>query len=159
MARPSRSGITIGLISDTHGLLRPEVLRALGGVQRIIHAGDIGGPGILEALARIAPVDAVAGNNDRAPWAANVPLRLSLQIEGIRIHVLHDMKELDVSCARLPFQVVVAGHSHRPEVAERDGVLFVNPGSAGRQRFSLPVTLAYLEITAGTARARIFELL
>ena len=139
----------IGLISDTHGLLRPEALRALAGVQHIIHAGDIGGPEVIEELQSVAPVDAVRGNNDKGAWAKTLPLRLDLEFEGVRIHVLHDVKELDVVPSVAEFRVVVAGHSHKPLVAERDGVLFVNPGSAGPRRFKLPIAVGYLTLAAG----------
>jgi len=159
MVRKARSGLTIGLISDTHGLLRPEAIRALSGVQHIIHGGDIGGPGILEQLRAIAPVQAVRGNNDKDMWAANIPLRLALRFEGVGIHVLHDLKEMDVEPVAAGFQVVVAGHSHRPAVTQRDGVLFVNPGSAGPRRFSLPVAVGLLDVADGMARARILQIL
>jgi putative phosphoesterase len=149
----------IGLISDTHGLVRPEALRALAGVERIIHAGDVGGPEVIEALRGIAPVDVVRGNNDKDPWGAKLPSWLALEFEGVRVHVLHDLKEIDVEPAAAGFRVVVAGHSHKPVVTVRDGVLFVNPGSAGQRRFSLPVTLGYLTVAAGGARAEIKSLL
>jgi len=151
--------VKIGLISDTHGLLRPQAVQALGGVERIIHAGDIGGPEVLEELRHIAPVEAVRGNNDDGSWAAKLPLRLALKFDGVGVHVLHDVKEMDSDAAAEGFQVVIAGHSHKPLVAERDGVLFVNPGSAGPRRFSLPVTLGYLTVKAGTAHAEIKRLL
>ena len=158
---------TIGLISDTHGLLRPEAVRAFSGVRYIIHAGDIGGPEILEELRRIAPVHAVRGNNDKGAWAAQIPRYLALELEGVSIHVLHDVKEIDLLRRECPlsdpqapgFSVVVSGHSHKPTVTERDGVQFVNPGSAGPRRFSLPVTVAYLDITRSAARPRIVEIL
>jgi putative phosphoesterase len=156
--KPKSRAVTIGLISDTHGLLRPEAVRALAGVERIIHAGDIGAPEILEQLGAIAPVEAVRGNNDKAAWAGDIPLYLALEVAGIGIHVLHDVKELDVDPEAAGFQVVVAGHSHRPGVCERDGVLFVNPGSAGPRRFSLPVSLGFLDLAAGVARARILRI-
>lgn len=145
--------LRIGLISDTHGLLRPEALAALAGVDRIIHAGDIGNAAILATLARIAPVDAVRGNNDTGPWAAAIPHSVTLAHGGLRIHLLHDIKELD---GRMPeVDVVVAGHSHQPLVMERDGVLCINPGSAGPRRFKLPVTVGLLEIREGRATATI----
>jgi uncharacterized protein len=150
---------SIGLISDTHGLLRPEAVQALAGVSHIIHAGDIGGPEILEALRRIAPVYAVRGNNDKGPWAAAIPLYEGLELEGVSIHVLHDLKELDLDPKAAGFDVVVSGHSHKPTVAEREGVTFINPGSAGPRRFTLPVTVGHLDITKGTVRARITEIL
>jgi putative phosphoesterase len=149
----------VGLISDTHGLIRPEALRALAGVARIIHAGDVGGPEVIEALRGIAPVDVVRGNNDKDPWGAGLPSWLALEFEGVGVHVLHDVKELDVDAAAAGFRVVVAGHSHKPLVVERDGVLFVNPGSAGPRRFRLPVTVGYLTVGRGGARAEIKSLL
>jgi putative phosphoesterase len=149
----------IGLISDTHGLVRPEALQALAGVDRIIHAGDVGGAAVIEALSDIAPVDVVRGNNDKDPWGAQLPGWLALEFEGVNIHVLHDLKEIDVDPAAAGFRVVIAGHSHKPVVTERDDVLFVNPGSAGPRRFSLPVTVGYLMVTDGRARAQIKSLL
>jgi putative phosphoesterase len=149
----------IGLISDTHGLVRPEALLALAGVDRIIHAGDIGGAAVIEALSGIAPVDVVRGNNDKDPWGAKLPAWLALEFEGVSIHVLHDVKEMDVVPAAAGFRVVIAGHSHKPVVAERDGVLFVNPGSAGPRRFGLPVTVGYLTVEGGAAHAQIKSLL
>ena len=149
----------IGLISDTHGLLRPEALDALSGVQEIIHAGDIGAPEVLEHLRSVAPVHAVRGNNDRGAWASHIPFRLTLQLGGVRIHVLHDLNELDVEPDVAGLQVIVSGHSHKPGVIERDGVLFVNPGSAGPRRFKLPVTVGWLDISADSARADIRNLL
>lgn len=149
----------IGLISDTHGLLRPEALDALAGVEEIIHAGDIGAPELLEALARVAPVRAVRGNNDLGAWARKLPLRLDLQIGGVRIHVLHDVKELALDQAADRIDVVVSGHSHKPGIVQRKGALFVNPGSAGPRRFKLPVTIGYLTIAEGGSRAQIRNLL
>jgi putative phosphoesterase len=150
---------TIGLISDTHGLLRPQALRALAGVRHIIHAGDIGGPEILDELRKIAPVHAVRGNNDKGAWAAGIPLNLALELEGVSIHVLHDLKDIDVDPKAAGFDVVVSGHSHKPAVSERDGVQFVNPGSAGPRRFTLPITVGFLDIATGAPRARITQLL
>jgi uncharacterized protein len=151
--------VKIGLISDTHGLIRPEALQALAGVEHIIHAGDIGGPDILDALRKIAPVDAVRGNNDKDAWGRKIPEWLALEFEGVGIHVLHDVKELDVDPTAAGFGVIVAGHSHKPLVTERDGVLFVNPGSAGPRRFGLPVSIGYLTVTNGSASAEIRQLL
>jgi putative phosphoesterase len=161
----------IGLISDTHGLVRPEALQALAGVERIIHAGDVGGASVIDALRAIAPVDVVRGNNDKDPWGIKLPPWLALEFEGVGIHVLHDVNEMDVDPAAAGFRVVITGHSHKPLVTERDAVpagtgshafarvLFVNPGSAGPRRFKLPVTLGYLMVAAGTARAEIRSLL
>ena len=150
--------IRIGLISDTHGLLRPEALEALAGVDEIIHAGDIGSPEIIEGLRAVARVHAVRGNNDRGSWADPLPLRLLLTLGGVRVHVLHDAQEL-AGQEEDRFDVVVAGHSHKPGVAERGRILVVNPGSAGPRRFNLPVTIGYLIIADGSARAEIRTLL
>ena len=149
----------IGLISDTHGLLRPEALQALARVEHIIHAGDIGAPEVIETLRRIAPVDAVRGNNDKGAWAEEFPPWRALELGGVGIHVLHDVKELDIDPTAAGFRVIIAGHSHKPQVTERDGVLFVNPGSAGPRRFSLPVTVGYLTVVGGNASAEIRALL
>lgn len=154
----------IGLISDTHGLLRPEAVRALAGVAQIIHAGDVGGAEVLAGLRAIAPVHAVRGNNDRDAWSSSLPLRLSLTLAGVSIHVLHDLQELGSDLdsepqTRRAYRVVVAGHSHKPVVVERDGVLFVNPGSAGPRRFKLPVTIGFLILTNGAASAKIRNLM
>jgi hypothetical protein len=159
VAQPTSPPFKIGLISDTHGLLRPEAVTALRGVQRIIHAGDIGTPEILEQLGCIAPVDAVRGNNDRGTWAQQIPLYQALELGGVSLYVLHDVKEMDIDPEAAGFQVVIAGHSHKPQISERDGVQYVNPGSAGPRRFSLPVTVAHLELEGGKARARIVAIL
>lgn len=148
----------IGLIADTHGLLRPEAADALRGSDAIIHAGDIGDPSILDALAAIAPLTAVRGNGDTQAWAADLPDHAMLDV-GIRIHVLHDAHELACYPPPAGTRVVVAGHSHRPAIVERDGLLHVNPGSAGRRRFRLPVSCGRLDIDAnGEVRAGIVEL-
>lgn len=155
MARPVR----VGIISDTHGLLRPEALHALDGSDHIVHAGDIGNASILPALAAIAPVTAVRGNNDTAPWAATIAHAAFTLVEGIGIYVLHDLKELPAHPAPAGTAVLVCGHSHRPTVQQRpDGFLLVNPGSAGPRRFKLPVTVAELHIIHGNVEARIVEL-
>jgi uncharacterized protein len=165
------SSLTVGLISDTHGLLRPQAVEALRGVHRIIHAGDIGGAEITAALRAIAPVDAVRGNNDCDPWATRIPTELTLptvpfpaippglDLGGVAVHVLHDLKELQLDPVRAGVKVVIAGHSHKPDVREQGGVLYVNPGSAGPRRFRLPVTVAHLHIAAGSATARIYYIL
>lgn len=133
----------IGLISDTHGLLRPEAVRALEGSELIIHAGDVGEPGILDELKQIAPVVAVRGNVDRGEWAERLP-ETAVAADGI--FVLHDVHDLKVDPAAEGYRMVVSGHSHRPSRTERGGVLYVNPGAAGPRRFRLPVTVAILEI-------------
>jgi putative phosphoesterase len=140
------TGPVVGLISDTHGLLRPEAVRALAGSDVIIHAGDVGTPEILEALRTVAPVVAVRGNVDTGAWAPALPATAVAEAGGTRIYVLHDLNELDLNPAAAGFGVVVSGHSHKPASAERGGVLFVNPGSAGRRRFKLPVTVARLDL-------------
>jgi putative phosphoesterase len=146
MPSASRS-VSVGLISDTHGLLRPEALAALAGSRHIIHAGDIGDPAVLEELRRIAPVTAVRGNNDTAAWARKLKETETLELGGRRIYVLHDLSLLEIDPAAEGFDVVVAGHSHRPREERRDGVLYVNPGSAGPRRFSLPIAVAKLTIS------------
>lgn len=148
----------IGLISDTHGLLRPEALDFLRGCAHILHAGDIGKPEILEILSAIAPVNAVRGNNDTGPWAQAIPETQRLVLGGIGIHLLHDLAALDVDPLAAGMRVVVTGHSHKPVVRERDGVLYVNPGSAGPRRFTLPVSVGELLIEAGEVSARTIAL-
>ena len=149
----------VGLISDTHGLMRPEALAALQGVDQILHAGDIGGPEVLAALARVAPVRAVRGNNDHGPWADALPEQDVVELAGERVLVLHDLKQLDRAAVSSGYAAIVTGHSHRPTIIERDGVLFVNPGSAGPRRFSLPVAVGFLDLGSGPARARIQPIL
>jgi putative phosphoesterase len=142
----------IGLISDTHGLLRPEALAALAGSDRIVHAGDVGAPGVLDALRALAPLTVVRGNNDTGPWARALPATATLDAAGRRLLVLHDLKELAVDPAAAGIDVVVAGHSHRPLHRVEGGLHVVNPGSAGPRRFSLPVTVARLRLDdAGVA--------
>lgn len=149
--------LRIGLISDTHGLLRAEVLEYLAGSDHIIHAGDIGDPAILDALATIAPVTAVRGNNDHGPWAEALPVDVTVALGAIRVHVIHDLAELSPGLDTDPVRVVVSGHSHKPAVREDAGVLFVNPGSAGRRRFRLPIAAGELWVTPGSIRANILE--
>lgn len=148
----------IGLISDTHGLLRPEALRALGGSDLIIHAGDVGKPEILGALNLVAPVVAVRGNIDRDPWASALPLTASTATGSGAIYVLHDLHQLDLDPAASGFRVVVSGHSHKPSRTERDGVLYLNPGSAGPRRFKLPVTVARLDLRESPWKVEFIEL-
>jgi uncharacterized protein len=148
----------VGLISDTHGLLRPEALRALAGSDLIIHAGDVGKPEILGALNLLAPVVAVRGNIDRDPWASALPLVASTAARSAAIFVLHDIQQLDLDPAASGFQVVVTGHSHKPSRAERDGVLYLNPGSAGPRRFRLPVTVARLDLRESPWKVEFIEL-
>jgi uncharacterized protein len=151
--------LRIGLISDTHGLLRPEALRAMRGSDYIVHAGDIGDPAILEQLERIAPVTAVRGNNDKGAEYKGVAQAEVLQAGEVLIYVIHDLNELDLDPAAAEFQVVVSGHSHRPSSRERDGVLYINPGSAGPRRFSLPISAGILRIDGKTIDAELLDLL
>lgn len=137
----------IGLISDTHGLLREEALRALSGSELIVHAGDVGKPEILDALRKLAPVIAVRGNVDTAEWARVLPVTAVADAGAVQIYVLHDVKALDLNPAAAGFHVVVSGHSHQFGRSERSGVLYINPGSAGPRRFQLPITVARLELT------------
>jgi putative phosphoesterase len=149
----------VGLISDTHGLLRPEAKAFLGGCAHIVHGGDIGHAGILAELGALAPVTAVRGNNDRGAWAESVRETELLRVGGVCVYAIHDLAELDIEPAAAGIHVVVSGHSHKPRVVERDGVLFVNPGSAGPRRFKLPVSVAELVIAdTGAVSARIVEL-
>ncbi|HZQ63180.1 MAG TPA: metallophosphoesterase family protein [Casimicrobiaceae bacterium] len=150
--------LRVGIISDTHGLLRPEALRALAGSDHIVHAGDIGAGEILDQLRDFAPVTAVRGNNDTAAWARAIPDSAVLRVGEISIYVLHALKALSVDSARAGHRVVVSGHSHRPLVIEREGVLYVNPGSAGPRRFSLPIAIAHLDIDGMRVHARIVQL-
>ncbi|MES2899957.1 MAG: metallophosphoesterase family protein [Pseudomonadota bacterium] len=150
--------VRIGLISDTHGLMRPEALRQLAGSDFIVHGGDIGGQEILDQLGAIAPVTAVRGNNDYAPWAGKVPECATLQIGAIAIYAIHDIGLLPSDIAGSGIGVVVYGHSHRPLIEERAGVLYLNPGSAGPRRFKLPVSVGELVIDGSELSARIIEL-
>ncbi len=136
----------VGVISDTHGLLRPEALAALRGSHHIIHAGDVGDPAILEQLADIAPVTAVRGNVDKHAWARKLPGTEVLEIAGVLIYILHDLAKLDLNAKAAGFDIVISGHSHVPTRETRDGVLYFNPGSAGPRRFKLPVTVGRLLI-------------
>jgi uncharacterized protein len=150
--------ITLGVISDTHGLLRPEAVEALRGSDRILHAGDIGAPEILEALARIAPVSAVRGNVDTASWARALPETEVVEAGGALIYMLHDRGQLNLKPEAAGFRVIVYGHSHHPKTEEKDGVLYFNPGSAGPRRFHLPVSVGRLIIAAGKVQAQLVEL-
>jgi putative phosphoesterase len=149
---------TVGVISDTHGLLRPEAVAALTGVERIVHAGDIGSPDILTQLERLAPVVAVRGNNDRDAWAADIPETEVVEVGGVSLYVLHDLHELDLNPRAAGFAAVITGHSHQPRLDERDGVIYLNPGSAGPRRFKLPISLARLTVTDSRVQARLLTL-
>lgn len=150
---------TIGVISDTHGLLRPEALVTLEDSEYIIHAGDIGDPAILDRLNQIAPVSAVRGNIDRESWAKKIPDTAVLELEGITIYILHILDQLDLKPEAAGFSAVIYGHSHMPKQETRNGVLYFNPGSAGPKRFNLPLSLGRLHIRAGKIEAELIQLM
>jgi uncharacterized protein len=150
--------VIVGVIADTHGLLRAEVVAALRGVSRILHAGDVGSAEVLEGLRAIAPVTAVRGNVDREGWSKGLPKNEVVQVEGVWIYMLHILDELDLKPEAAGFGVVVYGHSHVPKSQVKNGVLYFNPGSAGPQRFKLPVTVGKLVVESGRARGEIVEL-
>jgi len=157
---PDRAGdeFVVGLISDTHGLLRPEALEALRGVDLIIHAGDVGREGILEALGQLAPIRAVRGNVDRGAWADALPRDDLVEIGETSLYVYHGHEDLSLDPAAAGCRVVVRGHSHEPEVTEERGVLYLNPGSAGPRRFKLPVTLMRLYVRGEDLRPELVKL-
>ncbi|OQW78024.1 MAG: YfcE family phosphodiesterase [Proteobacteria bacterium ST_bin11] len=148
----------LAIISDTHGLLRPEVLAALQGCERIIHAGDVGKPEVLQRLNELAPVTAVRGNNDKGAWAEELPVSASITVGQVAIYLIHDLVELPIDPVVAGIRVVISGHSHKPSIQERNNVLYLNPGSAGSRRFKLPVTVAELLIENAAIKARIIEL-
>ncbi len=150
--------IRIGVISDTHGLLRPEAREALRGSDLILHAGDICGFEIVEELREIAPVTAVRGNNDHDPWGSRLPETVTIEVGGVRIHMLHDLHRLAIDPAAEGVDVVVAGHSHQPLRERRAGILHFNPGSAGPRRFRLPVSVGRLAVRGGRVSARVVVL-
>jgi hypothetical protein len=147
----------IGIISDTHGILRPEAVQRLTGVDHIVHAGDIGRPEIVDALRRIAPITAIRGNVDKGEWARQFAETEVVRLAGKSIYVLHDLKTLHIH-ARAVIDVIVSGHSHLPKIQRIDGILYLNPGSAGPRRFKLPITLATLEVTPEGMRPEIHDL-
>jgi hypothetical protein len=148
----------LGLISDTHGLLRPEALAALRGSDLIIHAGDVGKPEVLDALKELAPVVAIKGNIDTGSWASILPATAVAELESTIIYVLHDLHDLDLDPVAAGFHIIVSGHSHKPSQQERSGVLYVNPGSAGPRRFQLPITIARLNIAKTPWKVEFVEL-
>jgi putative phosphoesterase len=160
MSKPSQATAAhlLGVISDTHGLVRLEAVKALEGVEMIIHAGDIGTPEVLETLHAIAPVVAVRGNNDQGDWAHALPETEVVEVGGVMLYVLHDVNTLDLDPATAGFHAVISGHSHRPAMSKRQGVLFLNPGSAGPRRFKLPVSVARLTIRWAAIDAQLVEL-
>ncbi|HTR24601.1 MAG TPA: metallophosphoesterase family protein [Terriglobales bacterium] len=148
----------LGLISDTHNLLRPEALSALKGVDQILHAGDIGAKSILEALNKIAPTTAVRGNTDTDPWSKDLPENDMIEAGGAMIYIIHDLSKLDLKPEAANIAAVIYGHSHQPKIEEKKGVLYINPGSAGPRRFNLPITVGRLKITEGKLKAEILPL-
>jgi uncharacterized protein len=154
-----KAAIVIGVISDTHGLLRPEAVAALRGCDRIIHAGDVGAFEILEQLSTLAPVTAIRGNIDKGEWARKLPETEVVEVGGVSIYVLHDLGKLDLKPQAAGLGVVIYGHSHAPKQEVRDGVLYFNPGSAGPQRFKLPVSLGRLTVKDGAVHAEIVRIL
>ena len=157
-SRKKTSAQLIGLISDTHGLIRPQALDVLTGVDFIIHAGDIGAPEVIDHLKRIAPVVAIKGNNDRGSWAKFLPDTKLVKTAEAKLYIIHNVKELDCDPVARGIQVVISGHSHKPSVGNRDGVLYVNPGSAGPRRFKLPIAVGKLQVEGMQVRAEIIEL-
>jgi putative phosphoesterase len=152
------SDVLVGVISDTHKLLRPEAALALQGSDLIIHAGDVGNADVLEQLRQVAPTFAVRGNNDKGAWAAQLPPTEVVEVGELLFYVLHDLSELDLEPAVAGFAAVVSGHSHRPSIRFRDGVLYLNPGSAGPRRFTLPVALARVVVSGRQLRPEIVDL-
>ncbi|HEV8494532.1 MAG TPA: metallophosphoesterase family protein [Candidatus Angelobacter sp.] len=148
----------IGIISDTHGLLRPEAVELLRGSEHIIHAGDIGSPEIIPALEKIAPVIAIRGNIDTQPWARKFAETEVLELEGIHLYVIHDANALDLNPRAAGFAAVISGHSHQPKQEMKDGVLYFNPGSAGPRRFKLPISVGRLVIAGGRISGEILEI-
>lgn len=155
----ARAVLTVGVISDTHGLLRPEALAALATADHILHAGDIGKIEILDALRQIAPVTAIRGNVDTSGACANLPATEAVELAGRLFYLVHSIHDLDLSPAAAGIAAVISGHSHQPSIETRNGILYLNPGSAGPRRFNLPVTLALVTVTAGTLEPRIVALL
>jgi len=151
--------LTVGVISDTHGLLRPEAIKALAGADHILHAGDVGDAGILDRLREIAPLTAIRGNVDVSGVCGSLPATEAVELGGKVFYLVHSVHDLDIDPVAAGVAVVVSGHSHRPEIQERASVLYLNPGSAGPRRFDLPVTLARVMLVDGTVRARIVTLL
>lgn len=151
-------GLRIGVISDTHGLLRPEAREFLRGCNHIIHAGDVGSENVLRELSVIAPVTVVRGNNDQGPWATALPETELVQFGELFVYVIHDLAQLDIEPQAAGAGVVVSGHSHQPGIRERNAVLYVNPGSAGPRRFKLPIAVAELNVSGKSVTSRIVEL-
>ena len=149
----------IGVISDTHGLLRVEAVRSLSGVDLIVHAGDIGKEQVLQGLQQIAPVIAVRGNCDREPWARAYPDTENVKIEDTRIYILHDLNLLNMKPDETGFEIVISGHTHKPKEEKKDGVLYLNPGSAGPRRFNLPISVALLQLYDMTITVKFVDII
>ena len=155
----SSNDILVGVISDTHGLLRPEAVAALRGSHLIVHAGDVGGPDVLDQLRTLAPTYAVRGNIDTQAWAAKLPATAVVEVGQLHVWLLHDIAELAIDPLAAEFAAVIFGHSHKPSIETRDGVLYFNPGSAGPRRFKLPVTIARLRVSGPVIVPEIIELM
>jgi putative phosphoesterase len=154
----SKTDLRLGVISDTHGLLRPEAVAALRGCDLIIHAGDVGNAAVLDGLRSVAPTYAIRGNVDKGDWAARLPSTDIVEVGGLLFYVLHNIAELDLDPPTAGFAAVVYGHSHQPSIATRDGTLYLNPGAAGPRRFDLPITLARVAVAGRELRPEIVEL-
>ena len=150
--------LRVGLISDTHGLLRPEARAFLVGCDYIVHGGDVGGAAILDELSLLAPLIAVRGNNDTEPWAAHLPLTELIRVGNVFVYVIHDLAELDIDPAAAGVRVIVSGHSHKPMIEERGEVLYVNPGSSGPRRFKLPICVGEITVSGDAVKARVVDL-
>jgi putative phosphoesterase len=148
----------VGILSDTHGLLRPQVAQRLADCDHILHAGDVGDGAVLDELARIAPLAAVRGNMDYGTWSNSLPVQEMVEIDGISFYLLHDLYQLDLEPSESGIQVVVSGHTHQPEIFRKDGVIYINPGSAGHRRHSHPVSIAMVRIGNGIVSPRIVEI-
>jgi uncharacterized protein len=154
----TNSELRVGLVSDTHGLLRPEARAFLVGCDYIIHGGDVGGAEILDELAAMAPLIAVKGNNDREPWAARLRETELIRVGNLFVYVIHNLEELDIDPEAAGVRVVVSGHSHKPMIDEREGIMYVNPGSCGPRRFKLPISVGEIIVSGSAVNARIVEL-
>jgi putative phosphoesterase len=154
----AKDALRVGLISDTHGLLRPEARAFAGSCDYIIHGGDIGSAAILDELSALAPLTAVKGNNDRQGWAAHLPQTEMIRVGGVFIYVIHDISQLDIEPRAAGVHVIVSGHSHKPLIELRDGILYVNPGSCGPRRFNLPLSVGEIRVDGTKVRARTVEL-
>lgn len=154
----AKSELRIGIISDTHGLLRAEARAFLAGCDYIIHGGDVGAAAVLEDLEALAPVIAVRGNNDDQPWARDLRETELIRLDGVFVYVIHDLSQLDIDPGVLGIRAIVSGHSHKPLIEERTGILYINPGSCGPRRFKLPIAIGELRVEGSNVRARIVEL-